>query len=105
MSIYLLISRKETGWFRRHPFQIDVLLPFRCLNQKLPIFLNSQLWLYDIVNVASVHSDPNVLQMFIMGKDSKNMENLPAETVLEHVMYLLKRITLQDIPQPDFFHR
>lgn len=57
------------------------------------------------MNVASVHSDPNVLQMFIMGKDSKNMENLPAETVLEHVMYLLKRITLQDIPQPDFFHR
>ncbi|XP_063609913.1 peroxisomal N(1)-acetyl-spermine/spermidine oxidase-like [Penaeus indicus] len=85
-------------WWGSKPLDLDIVWT----SQDLPL---DRLWLYDIVNVASVHSAPDVLQMFIMGKDSKNMENLPQETVLEHVMYLLKRVTLQDIPQPDFFHR
>lgn len=65
----------------------------------------SQLWLYNIVNIESPHSAPNVLQVFLVGRDSVTMENLPEETVLEHMMYFLKRLTRTEVPDPIFFHR
>nr|XP_027234645.1 peroxisomal N(1)-acetyl-spermine/spermidine oxidase-like [Penaeus vannamei] len=62
-------------------------------------------WLYGVVAIESVYNQPSVLAMFIMGEYSRKMEKLPEDTVKEHVLSLLRRVTRQDVPTPTFFNR
>lgn len=88
----------ETPWWGDKPLSLDIIWTSRDIPQ-------DRLWLYDIVNIESPHRAPNVLQVFLVGKDAVTMENLPEETVLEHMMYFLRRLTRTEVPKPIFFHR
>ncbi|XP_042858929.1 spermine oxidase-like, partial [Penaeus japonicus] len=87
-----------TPWWGDKPLTLDIIWTSKDVPQ-------DRLWLYNIVNIESPHSASNVLQVFLVGRDSVTMENLPEETVLEHMMYFLKRLTRQEVPEPIFFHR
>lgn len=54
-------------------------------------------WLEGVISVHPIDNQPNVLLGWITGDDARKMETVPAETVAEQVMMLLKMV-LKDVP-------
>ena len=53
----------------------------------------------------SVRGDQYVLQCFVTSGGSEVVEAMDDATVLEHIMWLMRRIWGNDIPDPFFFNR
>nr|XP_027238152.1 peroxisomal N(1)-acetyl-spermine/spermidine oxidase-like [Penaeus vannamei] len=85
-------------WWRSGPLELFLLWTSFDLESEMD-------WLYGVVAIESVYNQPSVLAMFIMGEYSRKMEKLPEDTVKEHVLSLLRRVTRQDVPTPTFFNR
>ncbi|XP_042858045.1 spermine oxidase-like, partial [Penaeus japonicus] len=85
-------------WWGTGPLQLFILWTSFDLDSDMD-------WLYSIVCIESVYNQAAVLEMFIMGENSRRMEKLPENTVRDHLLYLLRRVTKQDVPRPTFFNR
>lgn len=92
------IGWSEPWWGTQDPLFLLILWTDMSLPKEME-------WLYSIVAVFNVHQQTSVLQMFMTGRDAKRMEELPEETVKQHVLHLLATATGHDVPQPTFFTR
>lgn len=57
-------------------------------------------WLEDVISFHPLENQPNMLLGWVSGADARKMEALPAETIAEQVMLLLKMV-LKDFNVPD----
>ncbi|KAK7078933.1 hypothetical protein SK128_020192 [Halocaridina rubra] len=92
------IGWSEPWWGTQNPLDLLILWS----EFKLPKDME---WLYGVVEAFSIHQQTNVLQMFVTGSDATQMEELPQETVKQHVRQLLSEATGLQVPEPSFFRR
>lgn len=85
-------------WWGPDPLSLHILWTTYDLPQDMS-------WLYGIASAFSVHNQRAVLQMFVTGDNSTYMESLPETDVEKHILYLLRRVTGENITQPNFFRR
>lgn len=53
----------------------------------------------------TIHQQDTMIQAFVTGEHAKAMENLPEETVKQHLVWHLENITGVKVPPPTFFRR
>ncbi|XP_042240426.1 peroxisomal N(1)-acetyl-spermine/spermidine oxidase-like isoform X2 [Homarus americanus] len=103
MAVHLGVANKvqvgwDEPWWGTDPLDLHIIWT----TFDLPLDMS---WLYGEVNIYSIHRHRGVLQLFVTGANSIHVENLPEDIIKKHVLYLLKRVTGENIPQPTFFRR
>ncbi|KAK3891169.1 hypothetical protein Pcinc_004958 [Petrolisthes cinctipes] len=85
-------------WWGPDPLNLHIIFP----KMELPPHKS---WLYGLMEILTIHQQPNMLQGFIPGDYGIALENLPEATVKEHIVQHLKDVTGQNVPEPTFFRR
>ncbi|XP_076039581.1 peroxisomal N(1)-acetyl-spermine/spermidine oxidase-like [Oratosquilla oratoria] len=62
-------------------------------------------WMYGCYGIFSVRGPSAVVQAFVTGERSIHMESLPEETVKQHMLYLMRKVFDEEVPEPNFFRR
>ncbi|XP_068237570.1 spermine oxidase-like [Palaemon carinicauda] len=68
-------------------------------------FSEERSWLYGIMEFLTIHQQDKMIQAFVTGEYALMMEELPEETVKDHLIQHLKDLTGQNVPEPTFFRR
>lgn len=85
-------------WWGPRPLELTILWTKFDLPQNMS-------WLHGVVSLFSVHRQRAVLELFVTGSHSSQMEALEEDEVKAHVTHLLRRVSGQDVPEPTFFRR
>ncbi|XP_076031217.1 peroxisomal N(1)-acetyl-spermine/spermidine oxidase-like [Oratosquilla oratoria] len=66
---------------------------------------NEMSWMYGLWGFLTIRGPWAVMEGFVTGESSLRVEDMPEETVKEHVMYVLRKVMDEHVPEPNFFKR
>nr|XP_053635527.1 spermine oxidase-like isoform X3 [Cherax quadricarinatus] len=103
MNVRLGVANKvQVGWaepwWGSKPLELHILWTTFDLSENMS-------WLYGVTIMFSIHQHWTVLETFVTGANSTYMESLPESIVKEHILYLLRRVIGDIVPEPTFFRR